>query len=98
MSRCCASEETSLRSLRSLGEIVRWLYWVLAWWRAAEPPILAVVVGPSGELLGRERKKERERESKGGKEGDGGSRSLCSYSYSTSGLLQLCFFFFFNYY
>ena len=95
MSRCCGSEGTSLRSLRSLGGIVRWLYWVLAWWKAAELPILGVVVGPFGELLGIERKREREeREAKGGKEREGGSRSLCSYSYSTPGLLQLCFFLF----
>lgn len=50
------------------------------------------------ELLCGERKRIREREVKGGKEGDGGSGSLCSYSYSTPGLLQLCFFLKNNYY
>ena len=64
MSRCCGSEGTSLRSLRSLGGIVRWLYWVLAWWKAAELPILGVVVGPFGELLGIERKREKREKQK----------------------------------
>lgn len=62
MSRCCASEGTSLRSLRSLGVIARWLYWVSAWWRAAELPILVVVVGPYGESCYVERERELERE------------------------------------